>query len=847
MKEIRLAVRQLVEFLLRSGSIDSRFTGFDRANEGSRIHRKLQKEAGEGYQAEVFLSAKRTVEGIEYTIEGRADGIFSDSESGVVIDEIKTTAVPFDQIQEEMNPCHWAQGMIYGAIYAQQNGLESLSVRLTYYQIDEGKIRRYLRQYSYEELERFFSELLEQYLPWARRELDWAEQRRSSLEALSFPYPAYRPGQRALAGEIYRACRAGKEEGRKGGTRLFCQAPTGIGKTMSAIFPALKAMAQGQGDKIFYLTARTTTRAAAENAVALLRRSQPGLCLRSVTLTAKEKICLCKNQAGRPVCMPQTCPYANGYYDRIKNALAELLDQGCSYDRTILEQMAQKHTVCPFELALELSEWCDLVVGDYNHLFHPVVRLRRFFDGAGDWIFLIDEAHNLPDRAREMYSAYFLKSSFSAAKKALGPGRSRLKSALGAADRAMLAARRRCEELAPRRGQQAAPSPPDAVPDTEGPEQLTLESETAPVKSPSVSLTLPEPLYAQDGILFFAQLPEELLRPMQSLLPILQDWLEEHPEGAAHEAMLELYFSLHDLMRTAGQYDTHYVTQLCARGSELELRLLCLDPSAFVDSCLSAGRAAALFSATLAPPSYYREVLGCANARAVALQSPFPQKNLGLFCLPGISTRYRDREASIRPISDALAMLAGSRLGNYLAFFPSYAYLQKVHADFSERYPQIPTLVQESGMDEAGRDAFLARFTHSPDRTLLGFGVLGGVFGEGVDLTGDRLIGCAVIGVGLPQVNPRQEMLRRYYDEKNGEGFDYAYRCPGMNKVLQAAGRVIRTESDRGVVLLLDDRFLRGDYRRLYPPHWNHLTYLSDTEALQKKLEEFWAQPPALS
>ena len=322
MAEVKLSVRELVEFLLRTGSIDSRFAGFDRANEGARIHRKLQKAAGEGYQAEVFLSETREVDGIPFTIEGRADGIFQSEDGVTVIDEIKTTAIPTDEIQEDGNPCHWAQGMVYGAIYAKQQGLPRLDVRLTYYQIDTDEIVRFPRHFTQEELDAFFEGLLRQYAPWARRQLDWDTRRAASLNALRFPFETYRPGQRALAGEIYRACKAGG----KGGARLFCQAPTGIGKTMSALFPALKAMGEGHGEKLFYLTARNTTQAAAEDALARLRASAPELALRSVTLTAKEKACLCRDAEGHPACLPELCPYANGYYDRLKTALSALLD-----------------------------------------------------------------------------------------------------------------------------------------------------------------------------------------------------------------------------------------------------------------------------------------------------------------------------------------------------------------------------------------------------------------------------------------------------------------------------------------------------------------------------------------
>ena len=824
MSDIRLPIRQLVEFLLRSGSIDSRFAGFDRALEGARIHRRLQKAAGEGYAAEVPLCADYTVDDIRFTLEGRADGIFTNETGVVTIDEIKTTAVPEEEICEDMNPCHWAQGMVYGAIYSAQKSLPAVDVRLTYYQIDTDRILRFVRHFSRQELEQFLHKLLHRYLPWAQRQLAWQETRSGSLTAMRFPFEAYRPGQRALAGEVWRACTAAPS---KKGTRLFCQAPTGIGKTMSALFPALKAMGSGCGEKLFYLTARNTTQAAAEDAIARLRAVQPDLALRSVTLTAKEKACLHPDAEGHPVCLPEVCPYANGYYDRIKNALAALLDGSGQFSRAALADTARQFTVCPFELGLDLSEWCDVVIGDYNYLFDPVVYLKRFFDASGDWLFLIDEAHNLPDRARAMYSARFFKSSLTEAKRALGKGKSSLRTALTRADRAFLDIRKACMRLAPRRSQTGAP-------ETDTAQTTLLPSLQDPVPE------LPEPLYAQDGTVFLQELPSALLSPLRAVQAPLQDWLEANPDADAHTQLLELYFAVQDILRSSERYDSHFVTQLTARGSELELQLLCLDPAPFVEASLAAGRCAALFSATLTPPSYYRGVLGCADARAVALPSPFPAENLGLYCMANISTRYRDREASVQAVSDALARLTSGKTGNYLAFFPSYAYLRQVYEDFAARHPDIRTLVQESGADDAARAEFLAQFVPQPKETLLGFGVLGGVFGEGVDLAGDRLIGCAIVGVGLPQVNPQQEMLRRYYDAQNGSGFDYAYRYPGMNKVLQAAGRVIRTPEDRGVVLLLDDRFARPDYARLFPPHWQHIRYLHSAEELGQALQDFW-------
>ena len=587
MPAIHLPIRQLVEFLLRTGSIDSRFAGFDRALEGARIHRRLQKAAGEGYEAEVFLTAEREADGISFTLEGRADGIFTDEGGPVTIDEIKTTAVPFEEITEEMNPCHWAQGMVYAAIYSDQQSLSKINVRLTYYQLDTDQIIRFVRHFSREELDAFLRGLLQQYAPWAQRQLDWSVRRAESLSALRFPFAEYRPGQRALAG---RACRAGKDADHKGGTRLFCQAPTGIGKTMSAIFPALRSMGEGSGEKLFYLTARNTTQAAAEDAIARLRAADPGLALRSVTLTAKEKVCLHPDAEGRPACLPELCPFANGYYSRVKDVLAALLDGPGSFDRAALADTARQFSVCPFELGLDLSEWCDVVIGDYNYLFDPVVHLKRFFDASGDWLFLIDEAHNLPDRARAMYSASFSKSSLTDAKRALGKGKSALKTALSKADKAFLEARKLCGKLAPRRA--ALETAPEEA----------AQTSLLPGPADAPALELPEPIFAREGTVFLRELPAALLTPLRAVQAPLQDWLEANPDADAHAQLLDLYFAVQDITRAAERYDSHFLTQLSAYGSELALHLLCLDPAPFVDASLAAGRSAALFSATLAPP-----------------------------------------------------------------------------------------------------------------------------------------------------------------------------------------------------------------------------------------------------
>ena len=782
---LTLPIRRLVEFLLRTGSIDSRFTGFDRALEGARLHRKLQRAAVKeypDYQAEAALKQDYTCAGIAYTLEGRADGIFTDKDGTPTIDEIKTTTLPPEFITGEQSPEHWAQAQIYAAIYARQQGLPAMRVRLVYYQVDEDLEFTFNHDYSADALDAIVTDLLTQYAPWAKRSAEWQRMSRASRQALPFPFASYRPGQRAMMNAVYKTCTEGGQ--------LLCQAPTGIGKTMSVLFPALKAV--GEGGPIFYLTARGTTRAAAENALTLLRAADPDLKLRSVTLTAKDKICLQEHRE----CTPEACPYANGYYDRVKAALWDGLDTH-ALTADALQALARKHKVCPFELGLDLSLWCDVVVGDYNYLFDPVVHLMRFFETAGDYLFLIDEAHNLPGRARDMHSASLCKSVFYDAKKRLGKGKSSLKNALTKVNNIFIEWRHRCEEV------------------------------------------LGDSRFGRTY--FEKSRAEDFDRALTKLCEPLEIWLDEHRDpGETHDALLQLYFDIRAWLRVADTFDNHFVLQISTVGSEVRAATLCMDPSDFLAADFAKGRAAVLFSATLAPAGYYKDLCGLPDARAVALRSPFDPANMGLWCARQVSTRYKDRADSIAKVSDLLAVMAAAQPGHYLAFFPSYSYLQQVWEDFTARYPDQPTLCQESSMDEGQRTEFLAQFLARDGKPLLGFAVLGGVFGEGVDLTGESLIGVAVVSPGLPQIGPRQEQLRDYFEETRGAGFDYAYRYPGMNKVLQAAGRVIRTPQDRGVVLLIDDRFLATDTRRLMPPHWEHLRVVDSADAWKDELAAFW-------
>ncbi len=775
-REIHLSVRALTEFLLHSGSIDNRFGGKERAPEGSRIHRMLQKREGPGYQPEVSLSLTTRREGFTYIVQGRADGILR-KPGEVLVDEIKTTGCPAGLITEDFDRAHWGQAMCYGHFLCLKEGLEEVSLRLTYYQIDTEEIIRFERRCTAGELADFYDGLLAQYQRWAEFQEQWAALRTGALRDLAFPFPAYREGQRKLAAAVYRTI--------QGSGRLFCQAPTGIGKTMSTLFPALKAMGEGMGEKLVYLTAKTITRQAAEDAFRRLR--EQGLRLKTVTLTAKDKICFLEERD----CNPESCPYADGYYDRINGALYALLQERDAFTRPAIEAWAEENRLCPFELSLDLTLWCDGIVCDYNYLFDPVACLKRLFsEGGGDYIFLIDEAHNLVDRSREMYSARLSKPAVLALRRKC-KGERKLVSALGKVNQALLELQRRCDPM-----------------------DWRVERER----------------------------PEALLQTLTSFSAACGEWLEVHRGHPLSREILPFYFEVLFFLQIGELFDEHYAAYFCGAKEGLEAQLLCLDTSQFLDACMSRGRASILFSATLSPLDYYIEVLGGGKeARCCRLPSPFAPERLRLLVADGISTKYTVREKSLLPIAELLFAMISARPGNYLAFFPSYQYLRQVYTIFQERYPQAEALMQESGMDEEEREAFLDQF-QADGASRLGFCVLGGVYSEGIDLRGERLIGAAVIGVGLPQVNAVTNLLKDYFDGKRGRGFDYSYRFPGMNKVLQAAGRVIRDIQDRGIVLLIDSRFSTPAYQELFPAHWDGWRRIRSASDLSCELQTFWQE-----
>ncbi len=778
MYEVRLSVRQLVEFLLRSGNLESGSAGsaLDRAAEGARIHRRLQREGGEGYRAEVHFSHTEDWEDLRYTVEGRADGIFEE-DGQTVIDEIKTVSVPLASLPEDGFLLHWAQAKCYAWFYASEQECGQVGVRLTYCHAETGELSRLQRVFTFQELSVFYRDLLEKYAPWARFRRDWTQLRGETIRKLPFPFDAYRRGQRPLAASVYRAIR---DE-----NRLFCQAPTGVGKTMSTLFPAIKAMGEDLTSRIFYLTAKTITRQAAADALAVMRSK--GLRVKSVIFTAKEKICCLDT----PECTPLTCPRAAGHFDRVNEALYALLTSGDHLDREAIAEAAERFGVCPFELSLDLSEWCDIIICDYNYLFDPVVSLKRYFsEGKTDFTFLIDEAHNLPERGREMYSAELSKSSVLELKREFGKQEKSMNRLLNTLNRAMLDLRPLCEETG----------------------QSDME-----------------------------KIPEEFLRKVQQFSSRCEEWLEEHREDSKRKLVLPLWFEVRFFLRIAELYGPEYVTQLFHKGSEVRIRLFCMDPARFLDEALNKGRAGILFSATLFPLPYFVSVIGGGESpKTLAVPSPFPPENFFLLLADRVSTRYVDRESSLPEVARLIGSFASAGKGNYIAYFPSYEYMEKARNRVQEEYPQLQIVSQARSMSEEEREAFLALFSEENEGTLLGFCVMGGIFSEGIDFYGDRLVGAVIVGVGLPKVNRRQELLREYYEKERGDGFSFAYRFPGMNKVMQAAGRVIRSETDRGAVLLIDSRFSQQSYRSLFPAHWPEPYRVRNEEELSSCLDAFW-------
>ena len=774
---VRISVRNLVEFILRNGDLVSGSGTSDKEAmlKGSRLHRKIQKQMGSHYQPEVSLKKDTEYDDLILRVEGRADGIFLQDEQ-FCIDEIKGVYKKLE-LMEEPVLVHRAQALCYAWIYLDAHDLEKIDIQMTYAHLDTEVIKRFRETLTRAELKQWYEELTDSYHKWLAYQIEWRKKRNESMENLEFPFE-YRKGQRKMVSGIYHAI--SKKE------QIFIQAPTGVGKTMSAVFPAVRAIGQGMAETVFYLTARTITRTVAQDAFEILR--DRGLLFKVITITAKEKLCFCD----KPECDPEKCPYAKGHYDRINDAVYELWTTEQSFDRETLLRHAQKWQVCPFEMSLDLAIWMDGVICDYNYVFDPNVCLKRFFgeNVSGNYLFLIDEAHNLVDRGREMYSASICLNDVIETRKFVKPYSQKLWKKLGKVKKQMEELRQNCGEW--------------------------KVQENAGV------------------------LPISLL----SVQGELDQLLEESPTQEVVDGILDFYFEVRDFLNISELVDDNYVVYTAFdENGRFYMKLFCVNPAENLQKCLDKGNSTVFFSATLLPLQYYRKMLSTRSENfGMYVESPFEQKKRCLMICRDVSSKYTRRGyEEYRKIAEYIARMSWQKKGNYMVFFPSYRLMEDVYQVYQDEFSVswVRCISQHASMTELEREEFLEEFTEETEETLVGFCVMGGIFSEGIDLIGDRLIGAAVVGTGLPQVNCEREILKGYYDEKGEQGFDYAYRYPGMNKVLQAAGRVIRTKEDTGAILLMDERFLNRDYRNLFPREWNDACTCT-LGNVEKHLQAFW-------
>ena len=778
-KSIKLSVRNLVEFVLRGGDLDNRrLAGAqkDAMQAGSKLHRKIQKRMGADYKAEVAL--RHTVDEDEYEIVlgGRADGVIQ-RPSGVTIDEIKGVYMDLQYLTEPV-PVHMAQAMCYGYIWCHDHQLSSIKIQMTYCNIETEEIKRFQEEKGFDELSQWFDGLIHEYVKWARFLYQHGVWRDESIHDLEFPFE-YREGQKDLAVSVYRAISQKRN--------LYIQAPTGIGKTLSTVYPALKAIGEGKGDKLFYLTAKTITRSVAEETFSILRNKN--LCFSTVTITAKDKLCFLE----KPECNPDACPYAKGHFDRVNDAVYDIIHQETGINREVILEYAEKYRVCPFEFCLDISNWVDGIICDYNYVFDPNVKLKRYFSEgiSGEYLFLVDEAHNLVSRAREMYSAEIVKEDVLLVKRIIKERSSKLSKLLDRCNAILLEMKRECPSY----------------------------------------VILPE--------------INHFVMAVMTMFGELEKFMEDNPEFEDRDLVLDFYFQIRDFLNLFEGVDDSYriYTEYLPDG-KFKLKLFCINPANNLKNCLDKGNSTVFFSATLLPVLYYKELLsGNLEEYAVYAMSPFPRENRLLMIASDVSSRYKRRNASeYMKIVEYIRKIVSGKPGNYMVFFPSYQYLHAVES-IMEQMPglsdEFEYIVQETNMGEAERDTFLSSFESGREKSLAALCVMGGIFSEGIDLKEDLLIGAIIVGTGLPMVCTEQEILKGYFEEHEKKGFDFAYQYPGMNKVMQAAGRVIRTVNDRGVIALLDERFLQRDYQQLFPREWDHYQVVRLNQ-VESTVKEFW-------
>lgn len=750
---INESVRSLVEFCLLKGDIDNRFTGSARAVEGTKAHQKLQEDNGkiyENYEKEVRLSIDFDLENIILKVDGRADGIIDD-DGRIIIEEIKSTYKKFSYI-DDSNEVHWAQAKFYGYIYSLQHSMDHIYIRLSYVQLDNYEVKSFERKYSFDELKKFTDEIIKSYEEFYTLLIDEKRKRDISIKKLKFPFDKYRDGQRKLTNIVYFTIKEGED--------LFAQAPTGIGKTISTIFPALKALGENMGERIVYLTPKTINRQVAEDTFNMLRGQ--GLSFKSITLTAKEKSC-CNSEFD---CNPESCQYAKSYYDKVRPVITEILKNENHISKEILQKYAQKYVVCPFELSLDVSMYCDGIICDYNYMFDPRVNLVRLIESSGN-IVLVDEAHNLVDRSRMMYSASLSKQMIMECKKITKGKLSRLHGILNKINSFFIGLRNECDEREV------------------------------------------EWFYEKDA-------PKDLAKQLSLYIHESEEILLKGNKFEGYDEILNLYFEINKFISIMQLYDENYVTYIQKESQEVIITLYCVNPSKNIKSYLSKFYSTIFFSATLSPIRYYIDILGGDDeSYRMKLPSPFKKENLQVLVSP-INIRYKHRKRTLKSVVDKICSFVNEVKGNYMIFSPSYAYMNLLWEEINNAKLENYNLIkQDTAMSEEEKELFLKNFKKT--RNTIGLCVIGGMFSEGVDLPGENLIGAVIIGVGYPKIDTNNEIIREFYGD---EGYNYSYVFPGINKVLQGAGRVIRTESDKGRILLIDDRYITEQYSMLLPNEW---------------------------
>ncbi|MBE6070481.1 MAG: ATP-dependent DNA helicase [Clostridium butyricum] len=750
---IKESVRNLVEFCLKDGDIDNRFSGSARAVEGIKAHQKLQSDnekVYEKFQKEVYLSHDFQLQNAYVTIEGRADGIIEE-DNKIIIEEIKSTYKKYSYI-DDLNELHWAQAKVYAFIYGQKNNISDIYIRLSYFQLDTNEVKSFERKFNISELEIFTFDLVKEYEKFISFIYMERLERNLSAKQINFPFEKYREGQRRLINIAYNTIKESEI--------VFAQAPTGIGKTISTIFSAIKALGEGIGERIVYLTSRTINKEVANEAIERLR--QKGLYFKSITITAKEKSC-CNKKFD---CNPEVCKYARGYYGKVKKPIYEILNREVNISLTTVQEYAEKYEVCPFELSLDLSMYCDGIICDYNYIFDPRVSLGRLIESDGN-IVLIDEAHNLIDRARNMYSAIIEKQMIMDCKKITKGRLNKLNSILGKINSHFIELRNECEHR-------------------------------------NV-----EWFYEKEE-------PKALNKLLKLYLKESEEILAKGNKFEGYEEILKLYFEIYSFTNIIQLYDENYVTLIKKEGKDVSIGLFCVNPAKNIKTYLNKCYSVIFFSATLSPINYYVSMLGGnSDSYRVKLPSPFKKENLKMYLTP-INLRYRYRKQTLPRVSEKIYNFINEKIGNYIIFCPSYAYMNQLVEEITKyNVDKFKLEMQNPNMTEEEKVAFLDKF--KLNRNLIVFCVMGGMFSEGIDLPGEQLIGAVIIGVGYPKVDIENEIVKEFFGE---DGYDYAYIYPGINKIQQGVGRVIRTENDKGRVLLIDDRYSTDKYSKLIPREW---------------------------